>query len=535
MNHSRSDLIDAYLDGNLTAEQGELLQELLRNDSQARAMLRRRAMIDEGLTDLAAAVAMADHPMFHGAFTSAGQAGPPSALASGEDESEATEDRPTRGAVRSRLQFIIPWGIAAALALALFSNWFSTPDPTRETETHADSFLGLLVDEAGTEFEAGFGPNDVRFAAGEYRLRSGAVHLRLKNGADLVMRSPAAFRLHDPFNLELLDGSLRVVVPTSAEGLTIATPTVHYEDLGTEFGISVDHASGVSRIHVFDGQVDAKEAGSKLLLTSVTSGQTMRFADGKWKPTTTPDADEFLAPGQIGLLRWRQWRERFIQDSSLVAFYSFSRDPDARDELANDAGPASDGTISGARWVSGRWPGKDALLFDRDDDFVGLTIPSEYDEFTLSFWVKVDRLDYEYNALLDSDGWDLGDLHFQIKRTGLAWANVNGRKRSPPEFVGDPVKLGRWRHIVGVISRADDTFRTYVNGELVWEQQARMTSPVVPGACSLGNWIRVPEKYQPTRRVFKGRMDEVAIWNRSLTKQEIKAHYEAGRPSLLDD
>ena len=86
-----------------------------------------------------------------------------------------------------------------------------------------------------------------------------------------------------------------------------------------------------------------------------------------------------------------------------------------------------------------------------------------------------------------------------------------------------------------MISRTDDTFRTYVNGELVWEQQSRLTSPVLPGVCSLGNWIRVPEQYQPARRALKGRMDEVAIWNRSLTKQEIKAHYEAGRPSLLDD
>jgi hypothetical protein len=30
-------------------------------------------------------------------------------------------------------------------------------------------------------------------------------------------------------------------------------------------------------------------------------------------------------------------------------------------------------------------------------------------------------------------------------------------------------------------------------------------------------------------------MDEVAIWKRALTKEEIAAHYEAGRPSLLDD
>ena len=58
-------------------------------------------------------------------------------------------------------------------------------------------------------------------------------------------------------------------------------------------------------------------------------------------------------------------------------------------------------THRGRRWVSGRWAGKGALLFDRDEDFVGLNIEGEHEELTLSFWVKVDRLDYEYNALMN--------------------------------------------------------------------------------------------------------------------------------------
>lgn len=57
----------------------------------------------------------------------------------------------------------------------------------------------------------------------------------------------------------------------------------------------------------------------------------------------------------------------------------------------------------------------------------------------------------------------------------------------------------------------------------------------MPGKCSLGNWLDIPEQYQPTRRAFKGRMDEVAIWNRALSETEINAHYEAGRPSLLEN
>ena len=370
---------------------------------------------------------------------------------------------------------------------------------------------------------------------GEFRLKKGVIHLQLQNGADLVMRSSATFQLHDAFHLELFSGNLRAVIPPSAEGFTVVAPKVEYEDLGTEFGVSVDEESGASRIHVFDGQVDAKKEDSNQLLSSLTSGQSMQFSDDEWKQAEAPAANEFLAPGQIGLIRWQEWRKRFVQDPSLIAFYPFVHDPNAPALLANDVGPASAGTINGARWVSGRWPGKGALLFDRDDDFVGLKIPGEHEELTLSLWVKVERFDYEYSALLNSEGWEPGALHFQIKRTGLAWANISGRQRSSPRFIGEPIKPDRWRHVVSVISGTDDYIRTYVDGELVWEQQSRLTNRVAPGECSVGNWVGIPDEYQPTQRAFKGRMDEVAIWNRSLTNQEIKAHFRAGRPSLLDD
>ena len=59
MSLSRADrdrLIDAYLDGNLDPSEGQQLETLLAEDPEARAALRRRAMIDEHLTDLAQAL-----------------------------------------------------------------------------------------------------------------------------------------------------------------------------------------------------------------------------------------------------------------------------------------------------------------------------------------------------------------------------------------------------------------------------------------------------------------------------------------------
>jgi len=458
--------------------------------------------------------------------------------------------------VAARTRTWLPWAatvIAAIVAVAAwlpsnnFRNLFVSEKSDAETGARlpidtppADTDeqpvpLAWLVDQAGVVFAEGRGPSGVRFDRGDYQLLEGIVHLRFTNGADLVIQAPAEFEIEDEFRTRLHSGRVRGIVPPAARGFTIETSGVDFEDVGTEFAVNAD-AKGASAVHVWDGQVNVRRAGADDLLRSVSAGESVSYRDGELSKGPVLDPSAFPTPGHIGFLRWQEQRPGRLDDAGLIAWFPFDRDSD-QSVLTNAVRSSDvlDGRIEGARWVSGRWPGKDALLFDRDDDSVGLTIPGQYDDLTLSFWVKVDRLDYEYNALLNSDGWDLGALHFQIKRTGLAWANVNGKKRSPPKFAGDPIKLGRWQHIAGVISRTDDSFRTYVNGELAWEQRARLPNPLVPGACSLGNWMGVPEKYQPTRRALKGRIDEVAIWNRSLTEQEIKAHYEAGRPSLLDE
>lgn len=533
MSDATSDLIDGYLDGSLTPERGELLQQLLKDDPEARAMLRRRATIDEGLIDLATAASVANQSRPGEPYGSIAASGlrtvPTSSESSGSSKSTS---RLVFGGDGLRLQVIIPWSVAAVLAFVLIGKQFTSTVVDPKSPPQAERFLGLLVDEADAKFEEGFGPENVKFDSGEYRLAKGAIHLRFENGADILMKSPAAFRIDNAFRLTLHDGAIRAIAPPAAKGFTVATPGMDYEDLGTEFGVAVDQKSGANELHVFDGQVDARGPGSKKLIASVTQGQSVVLKQGVLKPTSSPQEGRFLAPGAIGFLRWQAHCAELVQDPDLIGFYPFEEAETLKNRAAHPV--ASDGRVEGARWTSSRWPGKSALLFDRDDDFVRLTIPGEYEEFTIAFWVNLDRLDYEYNALLNSDRFDSGDLHFQINRRGQVWANVNGRPPSARAAMGNPLQFGKWQHVVGVVSSAEKKHRTYVNGELMGEQACPSDVRVTPGECRLGNWLAITDWHHVPNRAFKGRMDEIAIWKRSLTAQEIKAHYEAGRPSLLD-
>ncbi|MFO0060650.1 MAG: hypothetical protein ACK57O_07220, partial [Planctomyces sp.] len=368
---------------------------------------------------------------------------------------------------RSVFLTLMPWTTAVFATVVAVVAWLhpgALPrrQPTNEAvigiTSARDSIAALLVDEAGAEFAPGRGPDGVRFAPGEYELLKGVVHLRFSQGADMVLASPVRLEIVDSQHTRMTYGKVRVIAPPAAAGFTIKTPAADFVDLGTEFGLSVAPENVASDLYVFDGQVNVVDRASGKVLSEVLEGQSSRYVDGVTRGDAPElKASEFPTPGAIGFERWQDHQHQMRRDRGLLAYFPFQRVAD-ESVLANvlgdrDAadGPApqntvADGRIVGARWASGRWPGKDALLFDRDSDYVQLDIPGEYQEFTIAMWVKVDRLDFEFNALLNSELADIGDVHFQLTRLGSPRCGLIGVKYEDKDL-GNPLVIGRWAHV----------------------------------------------------------------------------------------
>ena len=220
----------------------------------------------------------------------------------------------------------------------------------------------------------------------------------------------------------------------------------------------------------------------------------------------------------------------------MIAFFPFHRTLDDS-ELANQveakeslALRVSNGRIEGARWTSGRWPGKDSLLFDGDDEFVQIDVSGEAKEITIAAWIKIDRLDYEMNAILNSDYGDDGDVHFQMTRQGLLRGGVQGGETNDT-FIGEPLALGNWLHVAMVISVPDRMRWVYANGKLVRQGNLQREVKMTPGSCRLGNWLPVVG-HSKRNRAFRGRIDELAIWDRALSEFELLQLAQEGRTSL---
>jgi hypothetical protein len=356
------------------------------------------------------------------------------------------------------------------------------------------------------------------------------------NGADLVIEGPARFEIHDALHTVLTAGRVRAIVPPAAHGFTVATREVAYEDVGTEFGLSVDAVTGESRMRVFDGKVNLRDVDAKAtLLRSVDEGGSVGFRDGRVQDSPQVQAGDFPLPGAIGHARWSLQREQRLGDPALMAWFPFVRggDPAILANAVHGQGVA-DGRIVGARWATGRWPGKQSLWFDSEGDFVEIDIPGEYAELTVAAWLKVDRFEHEMSAIINSDGKESGGLHIQINRLGLPRGGLLGVGRPGQRWLGNPVPIGKWVHVVSVISVPKRRHVVYVNGLPVLESGLTNSDVLLkPGRCRLGNWLSNTVDKSYSTRSLHGLVDELSIWNRALSAAEVSALTESGRPSLL--
>ncbi len=82
---------------------------------------------------------------------------------------------------------------------------------------------------------------------------------------------------------------------------------------------------------------------------------------------------------------------------------------------------------------------------------------------------------------------------------------------------------GEWHHLVGTYNGSE--IRLYLNGEIISDATAPVSGGIV---LSLNKLMIGKDPSNPTapNRFFKGKIDEVAIYNRSLTKEEVYQLYQ---------
>jgi hypothetical protein len=239
-------LCEAVVEGNLTAEAQQRLEQLVLGSAEARrfyaAYLHQHAALQWSAAD----------PTFLPVASS------PAA--------ETTSPASTFSRIPSRLASIVrerwPWiaGMTIAAAL-LIAAWPQKPvevarQPQAPVEDQVkeplDFTVAVLVSAPGVEWaDASVTPRTgAPLPPGWLRVKSGFAQLEFYSGATVILEGPAELELLSRMEAYCARGKLRVTVPPHAHGFAIRTPKLELVDLGTEFGVQVDERQG-TMVQVF--------------------------------------------------------------------------------------------------------------------------------------------------------------------------------------------------------------------------------------------------------------------------------------------
>ncbi|ODS37277.1 hypothetical protein BEH94_04455 [Candidatus Altiarchaeales archaeon WOR_SM1_SCG] len=235
--------------------------------------------------------------------------------------------------------------------------------------------------------------------------------------------------------------------------------------------------------------------------------------------------------GIIGLLFMAGIGTVIAADEGLVAYLSFD---DISGNTAPDSAGNNDGTIYGAKVVNGV-SGK-ALKFDGTNDYIDCgndasLDPSITDEITVEAWVKFDSVALRpppqgqtivgrwgkapYSGAYYPVAYILY-LSYSTHGTALIRWNINNKVATILDSPSAAVS-NRWYYVVGVAD--SNSARLYIDGSLVATSSGGVSSINSPK-----DNLRVGyEDSGPSP--LNGTIDEVKIYNRALTADEIKVNY----------
>lgn len=435
-------------------------------------------------------------------------------------------------------------GIAAALALLAYFNPLS----------HSDHQTGASADEASprpyaslfSDYDAVIGGSPATlsqgFGEGELALDRGIAQLAFRNGAQIVLEGECGFEIIDEMTVTLTHGKMWAHCPESAYGFKVLTPGGReIIDLGTEFGVEVT-ASGATDVHVFDGLVDVISLDSTPQRLSAGSALSWATADAAVKQSAA-EPDKFVSADSLASKRFLAYRDHINSRNDLLLYYDFAnrKRNRCRNIVANSSNK-SHGLIRGATTVRGRFNGSKSLQFESPGDRVELEM-DHFDDlpgFSAAVWLKIERFD-SYNAtIFNSNNWDPGAIHFQINNQGRLKSGINGG----PSVQSKPgcVSPGKWHFVAMTWNFETKEAQLFCDGLPISLGPGPSSPQLVTfapqfGPCQIGAWTETRDykngrdlESPRTSREFRGRIDEVMIFDHDLSAEEIADLYAIGAP-----
>ena len=215
----------------------------------------------------------------------------------------------------------------------------------------------------------------------------------------------------------------------------------------------------------------------------------------------------------------------YVPKDGLVGYWPFNGN--ANDESGN----GNDGTVNLVTWGKDRFGKMNATaefnsIYQRA---IRVEQPKATfgNEISYSFWLKINTPLSYYNNIINVIGQcNLYGPHPSYQQAGLVgklgysgWLGYN----NSDSLLND----GKWHHSMMVVNWKGGSVAIYIDGKLNAKHTFATQSLVQPTHFDFGQLYNVVnDPVQGPQNIFAGELDDIAIFNRSLTEQEIKQVYQ---------
>lgn len=479
---------------------------------------------------------------------------------------------------------VVAWlGLAAAIGLVVWLGWPepSSPSAVPRVDAVQPEQTHVIVARVHSGVDARWSGLSHPGQSRLYRnvpvtLDAGYAEVVFADGAAVIVQAPASFEPTGRNGMRLTAGRITATIPESAHGFTVATAGGLITDHGTEFGVAIQPGgellaqtfTGLISLAPSDGAggwdgqspIDLR-AGDAVVARS--TGEVQRVEANETAFVREVEYTARQNAGDSPYHRWLAYSYELRRDPGLLAYYTFDHQDESPGALLNRSA-RSGSRMNGAlglpgdpmtipRWVEGRFPEKGALRFGVVDQtraravvvegFGGMNLGQS---LTLAAWVRtpdaaedagggtllslrdapVRHLSFQLSLFLEGDPY-ANQIQFGTGNELDADRPNDSFRYSTPR----PVAPGGW-HLVAVVYE-DGVASFYLDGRMV--SRSEPVGPIAvtrPSAALLIGTDPYMPNFNRTSRVeaFMGDIDEVAIFDRPMSREEIDQMYQAGRP-----
>ncbi len=425
--------------------------------------------------------------------------------------------------------------------------------------TNAANGLAMVVrlENVHWEMDGGREPREGDiFPQGRLRIRSGHLTLSMLSGVTILVEGPADVELLSMDRVYCHHGKLRVHAPEGAEGFLVSGPGSAVMDIGTEFGLNIQ-SNGKSRGKVFKGEVEAAVFGQEGNLRRsqfMNEGHnTFEIDPGTGQIETSTKPEDFVAPSVLRvpslsldpsysseILKanpWSYWRFESVTDGVVP------------NEISGGYPLRSHGQV---RFVATSNTNHSALFRGGEVDpylvMEGSWEPPRTPGYAIELWFLSDVIGHATLASLiapkDSDHHlALLELTTRNRLTLFRPASVRFLHRWPPErgggdnvFSNECYVPYQWHHLVAQVNK--NMMEIFLDGNKVSSSPLTQGTPSTACQFLLGRLTTLtqsPHHHTGWRRCFTGQIDEVALYGRPLTSEEVRNHHRLATRAVRPD